>query len=36
MTIRVLGRLREESIEPAVREELLSAFRDWKGQASVS
>jgi predicted anti-sigma-YlaC factor YlaD len=30
VTIRVLGRLREESIQPAAREELLSAFRDWK------
>src|SRR5438105_1464265 len=29
-TIRLAGRLTEESIEPAARRDLLSAFRDWK------
>ncbi|HVP03815.1 MAG TPA: zf-HC2 domain-containing protein [Solirubrobacteraceae bacterium] len=28
-TVRATGALREEAIEPAVREELLRAFRDW-------
>jgi anti-sigma factor RsiW len=28
-TIRVLGRLPEESLSPDAREALLSAFRDW-------
>lgn len=30
-TIRTLGRLREESLSPRTREELLEAFRDWRG-----
>jgi anti-sigma factor RsiW len=29
-TVRVLGRLPEESIEPAARDRLLAAFLDWK------
>ena len=28
-TIKVLGRLREESLSPQARETLLRAFRDW-------
>jgi anti-sigma factor RsiW len=28
-TIRLVGRLREEDLEPHVREALLEAFRDW-------
>ena len=29
-TIRLTGRLREESLDPEVRDELLEAFRTWK------
>ncbi|MEZ5123764.1 MAG: zf-HC2 domain-containing protein [Solirubrobacterales bacterium] len=29
-TLRALGRIPEESISPAAREELLHAFRTWK------
>jgi predicted anti-sigma-YlaC factor YlaD len=29
-TLAVVGSLREESVDPAVRERLLHAFRDWK------
>ena len=29
-TLAVLGRLEEESLPPAARDELLAAFRDWK------
>jgi anti-sigma factor RsiW len=29
-TIRLTGRLREDSLDPHVRDELLAAFRDWK------
>jgi anti-sigma factor RsiW len=29
-TIRLTGRLREESLDPRIRQELLAAFRDWK------
>jgi predicted anti-sigma-YlaC factor YlaD len=29
-TIALTGRLREEDISPAAREELLAVFRDWK------
>jgi anti-sigma factor RsiW len=29
-TVRLVGTLREESIPPHTREELLAAFRDWK------
>ena len=30
LTIRAVGQLREESLQPAAREELLAAFRGWK------
>lgn len=30
MTIRALGKLPDDPIPPAVREELLERFRDWK------
>jgi anti-sigma factor RsiW len=30
LTIRTLGRLTEESLPSAARQELLKAFRDWK------
>jgi anti-sigma factor RsiW len=30
ITIRTLGRLPEESLEPNARDELLETFRDWK------
>ena len=30
-TIETTGRLTEDSIEPAAREALLTAFRDWHG-----
>jgi anti-sigma factor RsiW len=33
-TIRSVGHLREESLEPTVREQLLRAFRTWRGSAS--
>lgn len=29
-TVRTLGKLTEETIAPHAKEELLSAFRDWK------
>ncbi len=29
-TIRLTGRLTEESMPPGVRDEILQAFRDWK------
>ena len=29
-TIRLTGELREESLSPEVRQELLRAFRDWR------
>jgi hypothetical protein len=29
-TVGALGRLSEETIEPAARDALLHAFRDWK------
>ena len=29
-TLRALGRIPEESLSPAAREELLHTFRDWK------
>lgn len=32
LTIRTLGRLPEEPVPPAVREELLRRFRTWKSQ----
>jgi anti-sigma factor RsiW len=31
-TLRALGRIPEESLSEAAREELLSAFRNWKTQ----
>src|SRR5438105_10047774 len=33
-TIRALGRLPTESIEPAARERLLEVFRDWKPRSA--
>ena len=33
-TIRVVGALSEEHLDPAAREELVRAFRDWRGGAS--
>jgi anti-sigma factor RsiW len=30
MTIRLVGRLREEDLEPPARDALLAAFRDWR------
>jgi anti-sigma factor RsiW len=29
-TIRLTGRLREEDLDPLIRERLLEAFRDWR------
>ena len=29
-TVKALGRLDEDAVEPEVLDELLSAFRDWK------
>ena len=34
LTIRTLGRLPEEPIPPAVRDELLQRFRTWKAKSS--
>jgi anti-sigma factor RsiW len=31
-TIRLTGRLREDSLDPRARDELLAAFRDWKAE----
>jgi len=31
-TIHALGRLTEQSLEPAARDELLRLFRNWKAQ----
>jgi anti-sigma factor RsiW len=31
-TIRATGALREEDLDPALAEELLSAFRGWRGE----
>ena len=31
-TVRTLGRLSEEAIQPQVRDELLQLFRQWKGR----
>jgi anti-sigma factor RsiW len=33
VTIRGAGRLREDSLEPEVRDELLAAFRGWRSPA---
>jgi anti-sigma factor RsiW len=30
ITVRLVGRLREEDVEPAARDVLLEAFRDWR------
>jgi len=30
LTIKAAGQLTEDSINPAVKDELLAAFRDWK------
>jgi hypothetical protein len=30
VTLHTLGRLGEENVSPAARDELLAAFRDWK------
>ena len=30
LTLRISGRLEEESVEPEARDQLLKAFRDWK------
>jgi anti-sigma factor RsiW len=30
-TIRLTGKLREESLSPEARDALLAAFRDWRG-----
>jgi len=32
-TLRVLGRLDEETISPEARDALLHAFRDWSAEA---
>lgn len=32
-TIRLTGRLREDGLAPSVRDDLLAAFRGWKGRA---
>jgi len=32
-TIRLTGELREESLSPGLREELLAAFRSWSGRS---
>jgi anti-sigma factor RsiW len=32
-TVRLLGTLSEEPLEPAVRVELVQAFRDWTGNS---
>ena len=32
LTIRMLGRLTEDSLDPEARDRLLDVFRDWKGQ----
>ena len=34
ITIRTVGRLREYSIEPRMRDELLAVFRDWNAARS--
>lgn len=32
ITIRTVGRLREDSIDPGMRDELLVVFRDWSAR----
>ena len=34
LTIRLSGKIREDSLEPRVREDLLEAFRDWKSRSA--
>jgi anti-sigma factor RsiW len=34
-TIRLMGRLTEESIAPPARDELLMVFRQWKGEGRL-
>ncbi len=34
LTIKTLGQLTEDTIEPQARDELLQLFRDWKQQGS--
>ena len=36
MTIQLTGALREEDVDPAAREALLHAFRDWRAEAHGS
>ena len=36
MTIAVAGRLREDDLDPAVRDRLLAAFRDHPGPGTVT
>jgi anti-sigma factor RsiW len=33
-TIRISGRLDEDRLDPAARDELLAAFRDWKASSA--
>jgi anti-sigma factor RsiW len=33
-TVRLLGTLSEASLEPAIREKLVHAFRDWTGRSA--
>ena len=35
LVIRASGELREDDIEPAVRDELLEAFRDWQRERTA-
>jgi anti-sigma factor RsiW len=34
-TLRIAGRLSEESLEPGARESLLAAFRSWKRESAT-
>lgn len=34
-TIKAVGELREESLDPRVRDQMLAAFRDWRSGAST-
>ena len=34
-TLRLLGRLTEDSVPPAAREQLLALFRDWTREAEM-
>jgi anti-sigma factor RsiW len=33
-TVRLVGRLREEELEPALRDELVAAFRGWRASSA--